>query len=110
MALPTIALASTVALAFSPATTPTATVEDALKRVADRMQTKYNMALAAAYVSKDVEVAVASGFTDEGLAMGSASRKALPNDLYVWGSTTKMCSDRCLTAPAPPHRGRHAVV
>jgi hypothetical protein len=78
-----------VMVAFAGSATP-ATVEAALKRVADRMQKKYDMALAAGFVSKTVDVAVASGFTDAGLAMGKPSRKAAADDLYVWGSTTKM--------------------
>lgn len=61
-----------------------------LKRVTDRLFEKYNMSIAIAFHSPVVQVAVASGFTDAGLGMGSPKRQALPDDVYVWGSTTKM--------------------
>jgi hypothetical protein len=62
-------------------------IESALQRVADRMQSKYNMSIAAAYHSANTKgyvgsISVASGFTDSGLNIGNPSRKALPDDQY----------------------------
>jgi D-alanyl-D-alanine carboxypeptidase len=70
-------------------------IRAALQRVADRMQVKYDMSVAAAFDSADASIAVAAGSTDYGLGMGKATRQAQPDDAYVWGSTTKM-----FTAPA----------
>ncbi|CAJ1398374.1 unnamed protein product [Effrenium voratum] len=67
----------------------------ALERVADQMRDKYDMSLAAAFYSKSLNFSVASGYTDAGLGLGNKTRPAQADDLYVWGSTTKM-----LTAPA----------
>ena len=65
-----------------------------LQRVTDAMSKKYKMSIAASFYSAaqtpPMSVAVASGFTDSGLGMGAATRVAQPEDLYVWGSTTKM--------------------
>jgi CubicO group peptidase (beta-lactamase class C family) len=66
-----------------------------LQNVADQMRDKYDMGLAASLYSPDLDLAVASGYTDAGLGIGKKNRMALPDDLYVWGSTTKM-----FTAPA----------
>jgi CubicO group peptidase (beta-lactamase class C family) len=62
----------------------------ALQRVANKMQSKYNMSIAAAFYSPKTSTAVAAGYTDAGLGIGTPTRRALPDDLYVWGSTTKM--------------------
>lgn len=70
-------------------------VQHALQRVADEMHAKYDMSLAGAFYSPRLSLAVAAGYTDSGLGMGTATRKGKPDDLYVWGSTTKM-----FTAPA----------
>lgn len=70
-------------------------LEAAVQRVADRMSLKYNMSIAAAYHSRTASFSVSAGYTDAGLGLGAPSRRALPGDLYVWGSTTKM-----FTAPA----------
>lgn len=48
------------------------------------------MSIAVAFYSSEANVAVSAGYTDAGLGMGTPTRKALPDDLYVWGSTTKM--------------------
>ena len=47
------------------------------------MREKYDMALAAAFYSRDLNFTVASGYTDGGLGMGNRSRKAREDDLYV---------------------------
>ena len=65
-------------------------VRAALQHVADTLSESYNMSVSMALHSPDMRFAVASGFTDAGLGMGSPRRAALPDDLYVWGSTTKM--------------------
>lgn len=65
-------------------------VRSAMQRVADKMHMKYNMSIAAAMLSGEVNVSVAAGYTDAGLGFGVPARKALPDDVYVWGSTTKM--------------------
>mmetsp|Transcript_117297 Transcript_117297/g.373673 ORF Transcript_117297/g.373673 Transcript_117297/m.373673 type:complete len:437 (+) Transcript_117297:65-1375(+) len=70
-------------------------VRAALARTAERMSAKYNMSISLAYHSPELSLAVAAGQTDAGLDMGVPSRTAKPDDLYVWGSTTKM-----FTAPA----------
>ncbi|CAK9118787.1 unnamed protein product [Durusdinium trenchii] len=67
----------------------------AMERVADQMRDKYDMGLAAAFYSPKLNFTVASGYTDAGLGMGNKTRLAQVDDLYVWGSTTKM-----ITAPA----------
>eukprot|EP00930_Biecheleria_cincta_P056433 TRINITY_DN42564_c0_g1_i1.p1 TRINITY_DN42564_c0_g1~~TRINITY_DN42564_c0_g1_i1.p1 ORF type:complete len:444 (-),score=52.62 TRINITY_DN42564_c0_g1_i1:39-1265(-) len=74
---------------------PAATLKSALKRVADVMRDKYDMSVAAAFHTKELNFRVAAGFTDAGIGLGTRSRLAQPDDLYVWGSTTKM-----FTAPA----------
>jgi len=61
-----------------------------LQRVADRMSAKYHMSVAAAFYSATASTVVAAGFTDAGLDLGSPTRRGQPDDLYVWGSTTKM--------------------
>lgn len=65
-------------------------IKSALQRVADQMQAKYNMSIAASFFSPMLKTSVAAGYTDSGLGLGTPSRKALPDDMYVWGSTTKM--------------------
>mmetsp|Transcript_95 Transcript_95/g.258 ORF Transcript_95/g.258 Transcript_95/m.258 type:complete len:439 (-) Transcript_95:49-1365(-) len=67
----------------------------AFQMVADEMHKKYDMSLAAAFHAPWGRFQVAAGYTDRGLGMGPAQRKAEPDDDYVWGSTTKM-----FTAPA----------
>ena len=69
---------------------PEAAVQAALERVATRMSLKYNMSIAAAYYSPTLNASAAAGYTDAGLGMGTPTRRALADDLYVWGSTTKM--------------------
>lgn len=66
-----------------------------LQQVVTQMHTKYNMSIAAAVQTINTSFSAAAGYTDSGLGLGTPSRKALPDDLYVWGSTTKM-----FTAPA----------
>lgn len=61
-----------------------------MQRVANTMQSKYDMSIAAAYFSPKLNISVAAGNTDAGLGLGTPSRRARPDDLYVWGSTTKM--------------------
>jgi len=65
-------------------------INSALQRVANQMQAKYNMSIAAAFFSPTLKTSVAAGYTDSGLGIGTPTRKALPDDVYVWGSTTKM--------------------
>merc|ERR1719218_570783 len=59
------------------------------------MSKKYDMSIAAAVQTVNTSFAVAAGYIDAGLGLGTPTRQALPDDLYVWGSTTKM-----FTAPA----------
>eukprot|EP00041_Stephanoeca_diplocostata_P029915 m.892545 g.892545 ORF g.892545 m.892545 type:complete len:407 (+) comp23656_c1_seq14:41-1261(+) len=80
-----------------------------LQRIVNDLQGQYNMSVAAALYRGDTRrsghessiyknkamppntsIAVAAGYTDAGLDMGHASREALPDDVYVWGSITKM--------------------
>ena len=61
-----------------------------LQGVADEISARYNCSVAAAFQSRHAAVAVASGFTDAGLGMGTKTRRGLPADPYVWGSITKM--------------------
>eukprot|EP00439_Symbiodinium_sp_Y106_P039661 s233_g4.t2 len=68
-------------------------LEDRLR--AAMAKDKYDMGLAAAFHSSNLSFSVASGYTDAGLGLGQKTRLAVPEDLYVWGSTTKM-----ITAPA----------
>jgi CubicO group peptidase (beta-lactamase class C family) len=70
----------------------------ALQHVATDQSAKYNMSIALAFHQPSTSadpLAVAAGFTDSGLGLGTPTRRADPYDKYVWGSTTKM-----FTAPA----------
>lgn len=80
-----VSLSSEVVVAL-----PVAELKSALERVADIMRDKYDMSVAASFHSNEMEFSVAAGFTDAGLGLGTRSRLAQPDDLYVWGSTTKM--------------------
>jgi len=62
----------------------------AMQKVTIEMAAKYNMSIATSFYSSKDSHAVASGFTDAGLGIGVPSRIAVPDDIYVWGSTTKM--------------------
>ena len=66
------------------------TVLEAMQTVADQMAAKYDMGISMAYHADSTKYAVASGYSDEGLGIGAKTRKSQPDDLYVWGSTTKM--------------------
>ena len=74
------------------ATLPTAedtearSVAQVLQRVADRVALKYRMGVAAAYYSGTASTAVAAGFTDAGLGLGTPTRLGQPDDMYVMGS------------------------
>mmetsp|Transcript_55413 Transcript_55413/g.124547 ORF Transcript_55413/g.124547 Transcript_55413/m.124547 type:complete len:420 (-) Transcript_55413:34-1293(-) len=70
-------------------------LKNTLQEIANEMHTKYDMSLAAAVHAPWAQFQVAAGYTDRGLGMGAATRKAEVDDAYVWGSTTKM-----FTAPA----------
>jgi len=61
-----------------------------LLEVAQKVQSKYDMSIALAFKSSEKSIAVAAGFTDEGLGLGIPKHEGQPNDRYVWGSTTKM--------------------
>lgn len=65
-------------------------IGEALQRVADRIHTQYNCSVATAFHSEHASVAAAAGFTDAGLGLGIPSRRARADDMYVWGSTTKI--------------------
>mmetsp|Transcript_1694 Transcript_1694/g.3252 ORF Transcript_1694/g.3252 Transcript_1694/m.3252 type:complete len:469 (+) Transcript_1694:76-1482(+) len=67
----------------------------ALKQTAKHIHAKYDCAVALAFFSPAKNIVVADGYTDRGLGLGRATRKTQPDDLFVWGSTTKM-----YTAPA----------
>ena len=66
------------------------TIRASLQKVADAQSAKYNMSIALAFKSSTLSVAVAAGTTDAGLGAGAGARPAAPEDIYVWGSTTKM--------------------
>lgn len=68
----------------------------ALQRVAGEMHRKYNMSIAAGFHSPLASFSVAAGYTDAGLGMGQPTRRALAEDVYVWGSTTKMFTGAAL--------------
>ena len=89
-----VALLLAVASSSARAATPGA-VRDALQRVVDRISNVYNMSISLAYHDTDLQLAVAAGYTDASLGLGVVTRKAVPDDMYIWGSTTKM-----FTAPA----------
>jgi len=77
----------------APATPPADAVRQALQSVANVIATKYNASVALAYHAPDVSsstIVAAAGYTDAGLTLGTPSRPAQPDDIYVWGSTTKM--------------------
>jgi len=59
------------------------------------MAAAYNMSVAVAYHAPAAAFSVAAGYTDAGLGMGTPTRKAQPDDTWVFGSITKM-----FTAPA----------
>eukprot|EP00037_Helgoeca_nana_P000560 m.22240 g.22240 ORF g.22240 m.22240 type:complete len:452 (-) comp10683_c0_seq2:2082-3437(-) len=79
---------------------PVEAVRASLQEVATELASKYNMSIALSFYSEAShlgfsstvpgDVAVAAGFTDSGLGMGTPTRAAVPDDLYVWGSITKM--------------------
>ena len=67
----------------------------ALTTVAAEQSARYNMSIAMAFHQPTTAadpLVVAAGYTDAGLGMGNnpPTRRALPDDKYVWGSTTKM--------------------
>mmetsp|Transcript_26182 Transcript_26182/g.78678 ORF Transcript_26182/g.78678 Transcript_26182/m.78678 type:complete len:472 (+) Transcript_26182:176-1591(+) len=79
---------------------PTSQIEDVLQTVASDLSRKWNMSIAMAFYSESAalgfsaaqpgEAAAAAGYTDSGMGMGMPTRKAQPDDMYVWGSITKM--------------------
>lgn len=99
--------------------TPTAAVADAnlsavLDAVALDISSRYNCSVAMSFISAEQMVLGAAGFTDAGLNLGHRTRRARPDDVYVWGSTTKMFTGAAvlrlldagklrLTDPIPMH-------
>jgi len=87
-----------VTAAAAPAASTSDAIIAALQQVATEQSAKYNMSIALAFHQPSTSadpLAVAAGFTDSGLGLGTPTRRADPYDKYVWGSTTKM-----FTAPA----------
>lgn len=74
---------------------PQEQLKTVVQQVADELSALYNMSLAIAYHAPEAAFAVAAGFTDAGLGLGTPTRAAQPDDAYVFGSITKM-----FTAPA----------
>ena len=88
-------LIAAVCLSLASANPSTATaasnIPAILQTVADAIHTKFNISVAIAFLdSRGTAASAASGYTDAGLNMGYPSRRAKPDDIYVWGSTTKM--------------------
>ena len=75
-----------------------AAIKAVLQDFAEQEHQKWNMSLSVAFYSPKLfpdaaPITVAAGFTNEGLLIQppqATRRKALPDDVYVWGSTTKM--------------------
>ena len=69
----------------------TPSIQEVLQTVANEMSRKYDMSISLAFHRPaEGTLAAAAGYTDAGLGLGVPSRKALPEDTYTWGSTTKM--------------------
>ena len=89
----TAAIGSAVA-AVAPPTVHSAppTVHSILTTVSLDISNIYNLSCAIAFrdAANKHTAHAAAGFTDAGLGLGTPTRAALPTDLYVWGSTTKM--------------------
>jgi hypothetical protein len=76
---------------------PVEAVRASLQEVATELASKYNMSIALSFYSEAShlgfsstvpgDVAVAAGFTDSGLGMGTPTRAAVPDDLYVCASS-----------------------
>ena len=85
-------------LAASATAIDTDTIRAVLQKYADIGHSEYNMSSAIGFFSPSLltaatpAVTVAGGFTNEGLGLvpKGALRPAKPDDLYVWGSITKM--------------------
>lgn len=70
---------------------PISEVKGSLERISTELASKYNMSIAIAFYSESPalgfsadapgDVAVAAGFTDSGMGMGTPTRAALPDDL-----------------------------
>ena len=92
---PSLVLFSSL-LAGTTAQAPEARIAAALQQVADHVAAKFNCSIAISYFLPGASglpganVSVAAGFTDAGLRLGKPTRAALPEDVYVYGSITKM--------------------
>ena len=95
MLFPSIILFSSL-LAGTTAQAPEARIAAALQQVADHVAAKFNCSIAMSYFLPgasgipSANVSVAAGFTDAGLRLGNPTRAALPEDVYVYGSITKL--------------------
>ena len=95
MLFPSIILFSSL-LAGTTAQAPEARIAAALQQVADHVAAKFNCSIAISYFLPGASglpianVSVAAGFTDAGLRLGNPTRAALPEDVYVYGSITKL--------------------
>jgi CubicO group peptidase (beta-lactamase class C family) len=75
---------------------PSTTITAVLEKFAKQGHEKWNMSVAVAFFSPKIvpdPLAAAAGFTNQGLLMSPPAlelRAAQPDDIYVWGSTTKM--------------------
>ena len=66
-------------------------IKSTLQKVLSAQVQKYDMGAAMAFYSPQLGlITAADGFTDGGLGMGSKTRKTQADDVFVWGSTTKM--------------------
>jgi CubicO group peptidase (beta-lactamase class C family) len=79
-----------ILFAISSLQAPPPDLSATLQDVAEYISARYNCSIALSYTSGNASAAAAAGFTDAGLGLGKPTRPAKPDDLYVWGSTTKM--------------------
>ena len=72
------------------ASTDSTPVGTALQAVADDVAKRFKCSIALSFHTANGTTSRAAGYTDAGLDMGTPTRAAQPDDVYVWGSTTKM--------------------